>query len=101
MVGVYTDLRSFSFFIKVSNRHARAEAEVFSADHTVHVLLQVLEEAIRTMGRREEEKRFFFKVIVRTLSIHHRVFNLPPQPTILKSFKKTFMVLFNRQENVP
>lgn len=43
----YSYLRSFSLFIKISDGHAWAEAEVFSGDHAVCVLLQVLHEAIR------------------------------------------------------
>lgn len=37
------NLRTFSFFIKISNGHSRAEAEVFSGDKTVGVFLQVLQ----------------------------------------------------------
>lgn len=47
----YTDLGGFSFFVEISNGHARAEAEVFPADHAVRVFLQVLEEAVKRTGR--------------------------------------------------
>lgn len=37
------NLRTFSFLIKIPNRHSWAEAKVFSGDQTVGVFLQVLE----------------------------------------------------------
>ena len=37
-----TDLRTFSFFVKIPNRHSWAKAEVFSRDQTVGVFFQVL-----------------------------------------------------------
>lgn len=37
------NLRTFSFLIKIPNRHSWAEAKVFSGDQTIGVFLQVLE----------------------------------------------------------
>lgn len=55
----YTNLGTVSFFIKISNRHAWAEAEVFSGDHAVCVFLQVLDEVIEETEKRAGESDMF------------------------------------------